>query len=341
MTSLGVTVRGRSVMDGAMRFDPGRDLQAVVALLKEGFKDELEENDRRWLAELTAMSGGAKALGFLLRVVPSASDSFSGFVRYSDGRLIGNVTLLKHPGETWVIANVVTAPDHRRRGVGRELLQHAIEEADRRGAHRVVLQVRSGNVAAISLYDEFGFKHSGATHTLSIRAARMASDRGQKGARNRPLRPVDWSRSDDGAVRRLLARAGQLDAPGPIGLVRRELNRRGVRHRLDDWLKMRRIVRVLISDGQDLRAAAVAHITERDATHRVDFVLDPSRRIEAAGEVVNAIVDRLRNEPERSIDALVEADQTELGDRLEAIGFTRTRTLERMVLDRDRRHAGR
>lgn len=317
-----------------MRFDPGRDLQQVVALLQEGFKDELEEHDRRWLAELTAMSGSTRALSFMLRLVPSATDSFSGFVRYSGGRLVGNVTLLRHPGETWVIANVVTAPDHRRRGVGRELVLLAIDEAARRRAQRVVLQVREGNDAAVSLYADLGFEHNGATHTLSVRSARLISDPSRSPDVNAPMRLSDWRSSDDGAVRRLLARAGILDAAGPIGLVRRELNRRGLRHRLDDWLKMKRTVRVLISDGHDLRAAAVAHVTERDAAHRVDFVLDPAHRGVAALAIVDAIAERLRDEPDRAIDALVEADQPELKERLETIGFTRTRTLQRMVLDR-------
>ena len=339
MTSFGAAVGMRGDLDGAMRFDPGRDLGAVVALLLEGFKGELEAHDRRWLAELTAMSGGARALGFLMRIVPAASDSFSGFVRYADGRLVGNVTLLRQPGETWVIANVVTAPDLRRRGIGRELVRLAIDEAARRGARRVVLQVRRENAMAIALYADLGFVRHGATHTLNIRAVRLASGRGHGLVPGSSSRAAVWRRADDPAVRRLLARSGGLDAPGPVGLVRGELNRRGLRHRLDDWLKMRRSLRVLVAGGAEVRAAAVAHITERDVPHRVEFVLDPVRGDDVAGAVVGAILDRLRDAPERPIDALVDADQSDLEQRLVEVGFSRSRTLERMVLDRGRRAA--
>ena len=336
MTSIGATSGIRPVLDGAFRFDPGRDLRAVVELLQVGFQDELEAHDRRWLAELTALSGSSRALGLLFRFVPSASDSFTGFVQYADGRLIGNVTLLRHPGDAWVIANVVTAPDFRRRGIGRELVRLAIEEADRRGAHSAVLQVRRQNSAAIALYQTLGFEHRGATHTLSLQSPRLLPR--PRSIRMPPpgLRSSMWRRSDDEAVRRLLSRAGVLDAPGPISMVQRELTRRGLRIRLDDWLKMRRVERTLVIEGLDVRAAGVAHVSERDVPHRVEFVIDPEATGRVEGVLVDAIIAKLRSAPERAIDALVQSDQPVLKERLESAGFRRGRTLERMILERGR-----
>lgn len=334
MTSFGAALRGRPGLDGAMRFDPPRDLEAVVALLQEGFGDELEEHDRRWLAELTAMSAGTRAIGLFLRFLPAAADSFSGFVHYADGRLVGNVTLLRRPDGAWIIANVVTAPEARRRGIGRELMRMAIAEADRRGARTVVLQVRSSNAPAIALYRDLGFERTGATHTLSLRSVRLAAGTTARADLRPPMRAIAWRRSEDSAVHRLVARSGGAEPSSHLGLVRRELNRHRWRHRIDDWLKMRRSVRVLIGDGLDARAAAVATITDGDSAHRVEFVLDPAQRAAAAAAVVTELLRALRAEPDRPIDALVESDQPELVARLQAEGFAHVKTLDRMVLRR-------
>jgi ribosomal protein S18 acetylase RimI-like enzyme len=55
------------------------------------------------------------------------------------------------------------APDHRRTGTGR-LLVDAIESWARRcGAHTFQLMVTSGNLAAISFYQCLGFTQTGRT----------------------------------------------------------------------------------------------------------------------------------------------------------------------------------
>lgn len=66
-------------------------------------------------------------------------------------------------GGMWVVedeAHVVTLAvrqEHRRRGIGRRLLQALLVEARRRGATTVTLEVRVHNLAAQQLYSSFGF----------------------------------------------------------------------------------------------------------------------------------------------------------------------------------------
>ena len=55
------------------------------------------------------------------------------------------------------ITNVVTHPDHRRRGYGNEVLSAMLDEAGRRGLGEISLEVRASNSAAISLYETAGF----------------------------------------------------------------------------------------------------------------------------------------------------------------------------------------
>lgn len=70
------------------------------------------------------------------------------------------------------ISTLAVAPAYRRRGVGELLLLAMIEEADRRGAATVTLEVRVSNLAAQRLYEKYGF-------TVQGRRVRYYSDNGE------------------------------------------------------------------------------------------------------------------------------------------------------------------
>ncbi len=55
------------------------------------------------------------------------------------------------------ILNVATAPNMRRSGVARALLEQVLARNLRAGLERALLEVRPSNVAAIALYRSFGF----------------------------------------------------------------------------------------------------------------------------------------------------------------------------------------
>jgi ribosomal-protein-alanine N-acetyltransferase len=74
-----------------------------------------------------------------------------------EGKVIGYYDLWICADEAHLL-NVAVAPRARRRGYGTVLVKDAIGEAESRGCRRIVLEVRPGNCAAISLYGEFGFK---------------------------------------------------------------------------------------------------------------------------------------------------------------------------------------
>jgi ribosomal-protein-alanine N-acetyltransferase len=59
------------------------------------------------------------------------------------------------------IATIATHPEFRRRGIGRDLLVHALREAVQEGAQRVFLEVRAGNEAALAMYHRMGFAEDG------------------------------------------------------------------------------------------------------------------------------------------------------------------------------------
>ncbi|WP_159565392.1 ribosomal protein S18-alanine N-acetyltransferase [Budvicia diplopodorum] len=56
--------------------------------------------------------------------------------------------------------NIAVHPDYQRRGLGRELLQHLIDELLQRGVMTLWLEVRASNQGAIALYQSFDFNEA-------------------------------------------------------------------------------------------------------------------------------------------------------------------------------------
>jgi ribosomal-protein-alanine N-acetyltransferase len=59
------------------------------------------------------------------------------------------------------ILNIAVAPGLRGRGIGRLMLERASELSLEKGAGFMALEVRASNHAALTLYEQFGFKKTG------------------------------------------------------------------------------------------------------------------------------------------------------------------------------------
>jgi ribosomal-protein-alanine N-acetyltransferase len=59
------------------------------------------------------------------------------------------------------ILNVATAPEHRRRGVARAVLQAALDVGRQKRCTLATLEVRRSNGTALELYRSFGFRPVG------------------------------------------------------------------------------------------------------------------------------------------------------------------------------------
>jgi N-acetylglutamate synthase-like GNAT family acetyltransferase len=76
-----------------------------------------------------------------------------------NGAAIGCCALIAiGPGE-FELAKMTVAEQSRGSGVGRRLSQFAIDEARRRGVHRLYLESNTKAAAAIHLYEQLGFRH--------------------------------------------------------------------------------------------------------------------------------------------------------------------------------------
>ena len=63
---------------------------------------------------------------------------------------------------------VYVAPQYRRRGMGRKLMQHAKDWAKKQGYDQISLQVFTKNIAALKLYETLGYRQSAALLVLEL-----------------------------------------------------------------------------------------------------------------------------------------------------------------------------
>jgi len=76
--------------------------------------------------------------------------------RDPDGRIVGYM-ITWFMGPEAHIANIAVDPELRDRGIGRAMMDTAIAKSRGAGAEEMVLEVRTTNVAAITLYKSLGF----------------------------------------------------------------------------------------------------------------------------------------------------------------------------------------
>jgi streptothricin acetyltransferase len=83
------------------------------------------------------------------------------FLAYSNGKLAGQIDLIKWwNGYAYVNAFAVN-PEYRRQGIGLALLQKTVEWARRNQFPGVMLETQNNNAAACALYEKCGFELSG------------------------------------------------------------------------------------------------------------------------------------------------------------------------------------
>jgi ribosomal protein S18 acetylase RimI-like enzyme len=97
-------------------------------------------------------------------VQDNISQGYASFVALADGEVVGwcdalpkRLPIHRHVG----VVGMGLLPAFRGQGIGRRLLQRALEAARAGGLSRVELTVREDNPGAIALYERFGFEAEG------------------------------------------------------------------------------------------------------------------------------------------------------------------------------------
>jgi N-acetylglutamate synthase-like GNAT family acetyltransferase len=75
------------------------------------------------------------------------------------GQIVGVLELDRRDDHLWV-ENVAVSPDQQGRGLGRQLLRHAEDEARRHGLHETGLLTNERYVANIEMYTRYGYRET-------------------------------------------------------------------------------------------------------------------------------------------------------------------------------------
>jgi RimJ/RimL family protein N-acetyltransferase len=138
------------------RADPG-DAAALVELAEQVGREE-----GRWILTTSGWRSIAEERRYLKAVQRHADAAV--YVVEDDGRIAGRLSLSRdpHPSSQHVAdLGLMVAADHRRRGIGRTLLEEAVRWAQESGVRKLELHVFPWNEPALKLYEGFGFEREG------------------------------------------------------------------------------------------------------------------------------------------------------------------------------------
>ena len=111
--------------------------------------------DEVWQIELDLFTMPWSRPSFLYEVVDSRN---SYPVVGLEGDAVVAYAIVWFVGDELHIGNIAVTKARQGRGMGKQLLEHLLEEASRRRVGYATLEVRVSNVRAIRLYREYGFR---------------------------------------------------------------------------------------------------------------------------------------------------------------------------------------
>ena len=139
------------------RADPG-DAQALTELARA-----VGGEPEGWLLTTNGWRSAADERRYL-RALRRYPDAAVYVAEVEDGAVVGRLSVARdrHPSSSHVAdLGLMVAKDHRGRGVGRALLDAAVEWAHEAGVTKLELHVFPWNAPAIRLYERFGFEREG------------------------------------------------------------------------------------------------------------------------------------------------------------------------------------
>ncbi len=187
----------QSSLSAIRRVDLARDLSAIASLIETCFPIHLDHDGQTYVAEMRKSAREMRLWQWLPNAMMMEGGRAPGFVWEENGCIIGNLSLipLQESGRrVHLIANVAVAPQHRQRGIGRALTEHALSYLREKKEKRVWLQVRDDNPPALNLYRSLGLVEQSARSTWRVRPVDLdrSSGKSSGGVTIRRRKPEDW-----------------------------------------------------------------------------------------------------------------------------------------------------
>jgi len=145
------------VSDPVVRRAQPRDAGALVALMHD-----VGSEPEGWLLATSAWRSVGAERRYLRSV--RRSPNAAVFLAQDGDAIVGRLSIARdaHPASFHVASlGLMVVQSHRRRGVGRALLEQAVEWARTVGVSKLELYVFPHNEPAIALYERFGFEREG------------------------------------------------------------------------------------------------------------------------------------------------------------------------------------
>ncbi|MFX0577193.1 GNAT family N-acetyltransferase [Nocardia nepalensis] len=124
--------------------------------------------DRRKF-RIEQFEGNRRELAWSFRLAEDSDQMLDGYIALgrvwvavtADDTVIGHLQAVPHADTpTWEIVNTAVVEDRRGQGIGRLLLEHAVDEARRAGATRVELATATADIGNLRFYQRCGFRMS-------------------------------------------------------------------------------------------------------------------------------------------------------------------------------------
>lgn len=327
----------RGPQEGLRPFDMRRDLLQLANLIELAFQSELDLIANPIVTEMRQLARSGPLLWFFNAFSPLLLSLLYGYVWIADGQLVGNVSLTRESAQLaiWSISNVAVHPDFRGRGIARQLMQAAIQEASRKGARWVILEVQSDNAPARQLYSRLGFQVYDTVAELRLAAGEQGAQRHKPTLALRERRPQDWQ----GIC--LLLRAATPETVQVVRPIECSYYRATVRQKLERWLDSLLYLRqsqdwLLEKDGQVVALLQATGQYTKTA-HRLQVYVHPDHRGTIEEELLASGLYWLNRFPEREVASTVSMSHPEALHAFQKSGFHAVRLLDQMALDVRRR----
>ncbi len=319
-----IQIRDDTSREGIRPVDTTRDLPRIIDLIELGFRDELDPQGRMMLQQMRQMARQDSWLRFLT----GRSLDLGGYVWIENGEVVGNISLrpaLPYAGRGWLIGNVVVHPGYQGHGIGRALMESAVDSLEKREAHWVGLEVRADNQIARGLYERMGFQAIGRTLHM-LRSPKLPQPQF-------PAPRSDWRPSDSEDYLKWLALAESIyqEKQRQVLEIRPEHYRFGGWERaLTRWLQRQR-ERAWLRAGGEHDLGLYVRTNHKHRFHLWEMLIHPDEEGAGYQEVVAKALYTIRHRISWPVITIV-TDQKPLVQLLHAVDFHLHRTLVQMML---------
>lgn len=323
----------RGLKEGLQPFNMRRDLLQLANLLEMTFQSELDLTANPIVTEMRNLAKAGPLLWIFDASFRLLSPFLRGYVWIANGQLVGNVSLTRESEQPnlWSISNVAVHPDFRGRGIARQLMKAAIQEAKQKGARWIILEVQTDNAPARQLYTELGFQVYDTIAEFSLPMGKQTQQRQTPTLALRERRPEDWQKVYQ-LFRVVIPEAAQEVRPVLSSHYRLTL-RRKIEHWLDYLLYLRQNRDWLLEENSQIVALLQVTGQYTKAAHRLQIHVHPNHRGAIEEELVISGLEWLSHFPDREVASTVSTSHPEALQAFQKIGFRTLRLLDQMGLD--------